>query len=142
MHQHDVDVVGQHGQSQAHRLLPGLTPGHDVQLGLAGHRVQQGADTSLFAGRCGDDDDVDRASLRERPDGVGQQRLTGELAQSLGLTGPEPLTAAGSRDDGGRPHRAGSTSCLFMETGSPTGRANTKRPLAVVSTLVTWTSSS
>ena len=66
-----------------------------------------------------------------------EQGLAGQFTKRFRLTRTEPLTTTSGGYDSSRPHRAGSTSGLFMGTGSPTGRENTKRPLAVVRTLVT-----
>jgi len=142
MNEHDVDIVRDHSQGKRHRLLTGLAAGDDVQLGLTRNRLQQATDSGLFASRRRDDDDVDRPGLGKRAHCMGEQRLTSKVAERLRLARTQPIAAASGRDDGSRPHRVGTTSCLFMGTGSPTGRENTKRPFAVVSTLVTWTISS
>ena len=64
-----------------------------------------------------------------------EQRRAAEQAQRLGVPDPEPLAATGRRHDG-RDDRCRVTAA------SAAGLANTIRPLAVVSTLVTRTCAS
>ncbi len=77
-----------------------------------------------------DHDQVDRAG-REGAHRVHQHRLAAQQVHRLGAGGAEALAETGRRDDG-RDDRCG-------HADSAAGLANTIRPLAVVSTLVTRT---
>ena len=119
------------------------------RVGAARHHVQRGPGVMVGQQRPhGDDlvgwrrhdDEVDQARRRQVAHGVHEQRHSAEQPQRLGRPGSEPLAAPGRRHD--RRHLLGAVPRPAGHVVTPTGCANTMRPLAVVSTLVTTTVSS
>ena len=139
------------------------TTGSPPATGRGGSARRRAATLTPSGG--GHDDEVDGARGGEGADGVHEHRQAAELPQRLGRTGPEPLPASGRRDDGRSGHVANVAPGVATTRGRPAGRVHgrattvsawphsssararhapvirpkTRRPLAVVTTLVTVT---
>ena len=137
MDEHDVDVVGQRVQRPRDGVLTGVAAGDHhrarartvgVEETVLGEQRDDVVDTVLGSR---DDDEVDRPRGRERAYGVDEHGDAAEDAQRLGGSRAEPLAASRGGDDHGRTtHRS---------APARAGLAKTRRPLAVVRTLVTTT---
>ncbi len=140
MHEHEVDVGRQGGERQGDGVLPLGAPRDDDDV----ERDQQGGDRRDLRRRGGDDDGPDRRAGPQAADGVDEQRLPGEPAQRLGRARSEPLPAPGGRqqDADGHGRRGGTDAGVGRGAGASSGLPKTRRPFAVVSTLVTLTGTS
>ena len=136
----DTDRVGQRRQRRAHRLRPGSPARHDVQRRAGVVVGQQRAYGGHLVGRRGHDHEVDQAGCRQVAHGVHEQRHSAEQPERFGGARTEPFATPGRWHDGG--HLLGAVSRRCAHVATATGCANTMRPLAVVSTLVTTTVSS
>jgi hypothetical protein len=132
--QDDADRRGQRGQCPAYRVAAGgPTLDHlHRRARVVAEEPLHGLDLAL--GRS-DHHELDAAG-RQSPHGVREHRLAGQGEQRLRRTGTEPLAPARGRHDRGH-RRLGPG-----HNGSEAGLANTIRPFAVVSTLVTRTEDS
>ncbi len=149
VHQHPAHLGGQGREARRDAVLPLRSPLDDADA----VRREQCLDLGGLAWGGGHDDRADRRARAQAPDGMDQQGFSGEQAQRLGRSGSE----AGARPGGGDDHSHLSRArhgpvvgagpgvrrrCGRGAGGSPASRPNTRRPFAVVTTLVTCTSAS
>ena len=140
MDEHDLDRCGQHGEAAADRRGAGRAALDDAQVGAGVRAVERRGDLVDQPGRRCHHHQVDPTG-GQGADRVGQHRPPAERQEGLRLAAAEAFAAAGRRDHGGD-DRAAHVVVTGGHSGSATGFANTIRPFAVVSTLVTRSATS
>ena len=94
MHEHDVDVGWQREEGSSHRILPGITTGHDRDICAESLLVEHGGDRVKGVLGGGDNHEIHHSTPGQSPHRVHEHGHTTEGAQGLGGTGAEALTAA------------------------------------------------